>query len=178
MVNDSYSPIPQVQDKKKRYTTRDIKRADRERQFQNITGRPINQILHAANNTILQNLPTLREDVRMAEDIYGPSMPHRKDKTVLRKIQHVELVKITSVPKTILYEYKEITICCDLMHINGIVLLDTVSRHIMFSTGTMIKNRQIENISYGIIQVHKLYLQRGFNITHMHTSCEFKPLCK
>ena len=41
LVNDSHSPITQVKDKKERYTTRDIKRADRSRQFQHITGKPI-----------------------------------------------------------------------------------------------------------------------------------------
>ena len=37
MVNNLYSPIPQVQDKKKIYTSRDIKWADRARRFQHIT---------------------------------------------------------------------------------------------------------------------------------------------
>ena len=41
MVNDSHSPIPQVQDKNKGHTTRNIKRADCARQFQHITGKPI-----------------------------------------------------------------------------------------------------------------------------------------
>ena len=112
----------------------------------------------------------------MAEEIYGPSIPHLKGKTVRRKIQHVDTVKITSIPKTILDMYKEVTICCDLMHINGIVFLNTISRHIMFATGSMIKNRNVEHIADGIAQVHKLYLQRGFNITHMHNDCKFEPL--
>ena len=105
----------------------------------------------------------------MAEGIYGPSIPHLKVNTVRRKIQYVDPVKITSVPKTILDKYKEVTICCDLMHINGIVFLNTISQHIMFATGSMIKNRKVENIADGITQVHKLYLQRGFKITHMNT---------
>ena len=114
----------------------------------------------------------------MVEDIYGPSIPHLKSKTVRRKVQHVDPAKITSVPKTILDKYKEVTICCDLMHTNVIDFLNTISRHIMFATGSMIKNRKVEHIVDGITQVHKLYLQRGFNITHMHTDCQFEPLLK
>ena len=32
----------------------------------------------------------------------------------------------------------------------------------MFATGSMIKNRKINNIEYLIKQVHQLYLQQGF----------------
>ena len=178
LVKDSHYQMPQVQDKNERYTTCNIKRSGRARQFEHITGQPIKQILHAVDNNILQNLPIMREDVRMAEDIYGPSIPHLNGKIVQRKIQHVEPIKITGVPKTILDKYKEVTICCDLMHINGIGILNKISRHIMFATGSMIKNRNVEHIAYGITQVHKLFLQRAYNITHMHTDCEFKPLRK
>ena len=128
MVNDSHSPILQVQEKKERYTACDIKRAGCPRQFHKITGQPIKHILHAVDNNILQNLPILIEDVRMAEDIYGTSIPHLKGKTVQRKIKHVEHVTITSVPKTIPDKYKEVTICCDLMHINVIGLFNPISQ--------------------------------------------------
>ena len=178
MVNDSYPLIPPVQDKKKIYTFRDIKWADRARQFQYINGQPINQILHEVDNKILQNLPILREGIRMDEDIYGPSIPHLKVKTVRRKIQHVDPVKIKSVPKTIPDNYKESTIFCDIINTNVIGFLNTIPRHIMFTTGSMIKNQKIENIADGITQIHKLYLQRGFMITHIHTDCEFEPLLK
>ena len=99
-----------MKDKNKGYTARNIKQADRARQFQHITGHPIKRPLHAFDNKILHNLPILREDVRISEDIYGPSIPHLKFKTVRRNIQHGEPVKITSVPKTILGKYREVTI--------------------------------------------------------------------
>ena len=114
----------------------------------------------------------------MAEDIYGPSTPHLKGKPARRKIQHVDPVKITRVPKTILDKYKEVAIFCCLFHINGLGFLNTISRHIIFAIGSIIKDRKIENIAYWIIQAHKLYLQRCFKITHMHTDCEFEPLRK
>ena len=76
MVNNSHSPIPQVKEKKKHYTTRDIKRYDNVRRFQHITGRPVKWILHAVENNILQIFPILQENFEMSEDICGPSVPH------------------------------------------------------------------------------------------------------
>ena len=64
------------------------------------------------------------------------------------------------------------------MHVDGIGFLNAISRHIMFDTRIMIKKRKFEHIADGITQVHKLYLQRVFKITHMHTDCEFEPLRK
>ena len=95
-----------------------------------------------------------------------------------RKIQHVEPVKITRITKIILDKYKEVTIFCELMHINGIGFLNTISRHIVFATESMIKTLKMENIADGIMQVHKLYLQCGFNITHMHAYCELESIHK
>ena len=94
------------------------------------------------------------------------------------KVYHVEPVKITGFPKTIFDKYKEVTIFWDLMHIHGISVLNTISRHIMFATESMIKNRKVDLIADGITQVHKLYLQHGFKIIHMHADCEFEPLRK
>ena len=76
MVNCSRSSIPQVEEKKKQYTARNVKRYDRKRWLQNITGQPVKWILHAVDNKILQNLPIFWEDIGVAEDIYVPIVPH------------------------------------------------------------------------------------------------------
>ena len=47
----------------------------------------------------------------------------------------------------------------------------------MFATGSMIKNRKINNIEDGIKQFDKLYLQRGFKITLIHADSEFELIC-
>ena len=83
----------------------------------------------------------------MVEDIYEHSIPHLKVKTAQRNIQPVE--PIPRVPKTILYKYKEVTICCDLTHINGIGFLNTIPRYIMFSTGSIKKTEKLRTWQMG-----------------------------
>ena len=112
----------------------------------------------------------------MADHINVPSIPDLKGKILWRKIQHVKPVEIPIFPKTILDKYKEVSICCDLMHINVIGFLNTISQYIMFAKRSMIENQNIKNIADGITQVHKLYLKCGFNITCMHYDSKFELL--
>ena len=94
----------------------------------------------------------------MAENIYGTNVPNFQGKTVHHNIQHVVPIIIPNVPEGILGKYRKVTLCCDLMYINGIGFLNAISQHIMFSTGSMIKNRKIDNIEYVIKQAHNICL--------------------
>ena len=89
MVNNLLSPIPKVEGKKKQYTARDINRDDRSSQLQYITSQPVNKILYAFDNNILQNLPILWEYFGISEDIYGPSVIHLQGKKFCHKFQYV-----------------------------------------------------------------------------------------
>ena len=102
MVNDSISPIPQVEENNKQYNYRSIKRGDFARQYQHIIGQPVKQILHAFDNNILQILPIIWEDVGMAEEFYGTSMPHLQGNIVRHKVQHVEPIIAPNYLKGIL----------------------------------------------------------------------------
>ena len=106
----------------------------------------------------------------MAEYIYGPILPHFQGKAVLHKVNRVEPIIVPNVPKGILDRYKKVYLCCDLIYINCTGLLNTISRHSMFVTGIMIKNRKLKNIKDEIKQVNKIYLQRDFSITHIHAN--------
>ena len=104
----------------------------------------------------------------MTEDIFGPIVTHLQGKKFHHKVQHVEPIMVPYFPKGVLDRYNKVTLCCDLMQINVIGLLNTISWCIMFATGIMNKNRKLNNIEYVIKQVSKLYMQRGFKITCMH----------
>ena len=100
----------------------------------------------------------------MYEAIYGTSVPYLQGRTVLHKVYHVEPIVLMNPTQGILDRYNNTTLCCELMHINSIGLLNNISRHILFSTVSMIKNRKVKKIEYGINQVNKLYLHSGLNI--------------
>ena len=176
MVNDSLSPIPQVEEKSKQYTTSYVKRSYHAKIFQHITVQLVNQILHAVYNNILKNIPILREYVGMSQDIYETSVPHLRGKKVCHNIQNMEPIIIQNFPKGILDKYKKVILCCDIMHINGIGFLNTLSWNIMLATGNIIKNRILKNIEFGIMQVYRIYLQHGLKITHIYSHRKFEPL--
>ena len=62
------------------------------------------------------------------------------------------------------------------MNTNSIGFLNTISQHIIYATGSIIKNRKVKNMENEIKQLTKLYLQRGFKITRIHDNSEFESL--
>ena len=62
------------------------------------------------------------------------------------------------------------------MYINGIILLNNTSLHILFYMEITIKDRKLKNIEDGIKQVITLYTKRGLMITHIHADSEFELL--
>ena len=83
---------------------------------------------------------------------------------------------VKKVLKVILDKSKNVTLCCNIIHINWIGFLNIISQNILFDTGSMIKNRKTKNIEEGIKQVKKLYLKCGFKITRIHDDSEFETL--
>ena len=118
----------------------------------------------------------MREDVGMAEDIYGRSASYLQGKKFHHKVQNVEPIIVPNIPKGVLDRFKNFTLWCDLMYINDIVFLNIISLHSLFAMRIMIKDRKVKNIEDLINQVDKLYLQRVFNTNSIHNDSEFEPL--
>ena len=89
---------------------------------------------------MVKGIPITRKDVKLAEQIYGPNIYALKRKTTNRKVNHV-VAPITSIPKQILKEYKDSTLCIDVIFSNGIKFLLTVSRHIDFVTAQYVPSK-------------------------------------
>ena len=120
------------------------------RKIQKIIGRPTTRaFIHFIENNLLPNCPVNCRDVLRAEQIFGPDLGALKRKTVRRQPPRVEVEEI-SLPPTIQQHYQEVTLACDIMYVNKIPFLMSVSRHLRFGTAQHIKNQQGETIFNGI----------------------------
>ena len=72
--------------------------------------------------------------------------------------------------------YRRVVLCIDVMKVNKIPFLVTISRAIKFGTVAWLKNSKIETIMSSVTQVRNVYLKRGFTLEVIEADGQFEPL--
>ena len=80
------------------------------------------------------------------------------------------------MPKSILERNKNITLSIDIMSVNKIPFVTTISQHVKFTTVEVIQKRTKSQLFECIKNVVVIYTQRGFKINHALLDGEFVPL--
>lgn len=148
--------IKTVNKLKSGYTDHEINRANRACRFQEILGASLRTILHIVDRKLFPNCPITRTDIKMAEHIYGPSRAHLKGKTVCRSTDHV-VNNVSILQTTIMAKYMTVTLCADIIFINGVRFFTTVSRHTKFITGLHIADATTETLESSLQSVKAIY---------------------
>ena len=157
--------INTVAHNKSKYSRRDIVKAEKARKFQETIGNPsLRTLLTIVDKNLLQDCPITRGDIRAAEKIFGPSIASLKGKTVRRNAPTVELPHIGSIPPSIMRRYESVILAVDIMFVNGLRFLMSISRHIQFGTSEAIANAKHETLKESILQITRTYTQRGFKV--------------
>jgi hypothetical protein len=151
-------------------------RASLARNLQIIIGRPnTREFIRIVQDGLLPNCPITKDDILAAEYIFGPDLGSLKGKTV-RKSQTPVRPGLVSFPLEIMGRYKRLTLCVDVMFVNKIPFLVTISRKLKFGTAEMILNRTAKTIMTAIKNVQVIYQARGFIIDIMIMDGEFESM--
>jgi hypothetical protein len=117
-----------------------------------------------ADSKLITNCPIGRHAIAAAERIFGPNLGALKGKTV--KCGSVPVVgHIEGVPPSILERYQHTVLAVDIMFVNKIPFLITVSRGLHAGTVKNLANRQVSTIGTTFTRVIQLYWQWGFRVT-------------
>ena len=83
-------------------------------------------------------MPITRQLVKIAQYAWGTSRPYLQGKSTRHRngVVEVNIESIIPIPPKILDNHKDITMCMDIMFINGIPFLTTISRTVGFNTAT------------------------------------------
>ena len=151
-----------VADKKSNYTTRAYDQAMLARKIQKIIGYPSTRdFMKIVDQHLIPNCPINCSDIVAAEDLFGPDVHSLKGKTVRRDILSLHCV---------------VTLCVDIMYVNKLPFLVTISRALKFGTIEFLTNRREDTIGQCIKNVMRLYGSRGFLVTMTHADGEFEVL--
>jgi hypothetical protein len=144
--------------------------------IQDTIGRPlVRDYKKIVSGSWMRNCPVNRADVTAAEEIFGTNLGSLKGKTVRHKGDHVSSL-VADVPYHIIKLHKDITLCFDLMYVNRIVFLVTVSRKIRFGTTERLLSRNSDVVGKALTTVMLFYRQRGFRVKECHGDGEFEAL--
>jgi hypothetical protein len=167
-----------VVENKTKYTNRQVNDADLAKRVYAMVGRPSHATyIKMIRENQIDGCPITVDDANRAVKIYGTDVSALRGKTVRRKIEHVASNQVDPVVSSILKEHGDITLCLDLLYVDGLVFVATVSRNLHFITIEYIPSRQIEkHVLPSFRKAYNVYKARGFSIKMVHADEEFTSL--
>ena len=110
-----------------------------------------------------------------AKRINGPSVQALKGKKIRTKPSLV-VTDYVEVPHAIFEENRNVTLSVDVMFVNRIPFLTSISRHLKCTTAETLHNYTTSQLVQCVTNVKALYIKRGFNVSTALMGGEFVPM--
>jgi hypothetical protein len=168
--------VTTVTERQAGYTQRGLQQAKLARRIQDIIMRPpARRFMEIVSKNQFRNCPVDRRHIQAAEDIFGTNVGALRGKTPRRTVGHVT-GQHDPVPPDILDAHGDITIAVDIMFINKVAFLITISRNLRIGSITALDNRQHTHVRDCLLQVFRRYERRGFSIHTILADDEFESV--
>jgi len=139
-VNNDVALVTTVENNINKYTVREYSYAKKARDLQNIIGRPSTQdLISYVDKNLIPNCLVTRQDILRAEDIFGLNIGSIKGKTTYTTQEHVK-VQSQDIPQEIMEKHGKVILAIDIMFINKIPFVMTMSHNIHFGTAELVKD--------------------------------------
>ena len=169
--------IDTVKENRSGYTQGQFNRAVRARELYHLLGAPtlekITRVFIKMNG--VHNCPVRLEDIKIAENIFGPDMATLKGKSTRPRPKPV-LEDWIELPREIMSKHAEIELCMDIMFIYGVKLMTTIDRTIRFRSVVPIQSKENSHFIKAINAIVNVYHRAGFSVTTIYCDREFKAL--
>jgi len=136
-----------VADNLKLYTKRKQKDAKLARIAFHGTGcKPIPKHKAFLKGGYIRDCPVLLEDVDWAVDIFGPDCSHLKSTSTRPHPPRVRTPDVMEIPRALRTKISPLTLCLDVMYVNGMPMLTTVDSRIKCRALVPLKNRTAKSL--------------------------------
>ena len=182
VVNDMSSEeevaIETLEDSKKRFSKRDRLKAELMRRFQHVAGVPADTtLIHLANTNGIRNNPITKRDILIAHEMLERSKYAAKGKMNRRQPSAVDIHQQTvEVPHVIKEYYSDVELSADVMHLNNIPFVTSISAHIHYGTTGAIDNMTCPKLENELKNIIRSYTARSFRVVLILVGIQFKAL--
>jgi hypothetical protein len=165
-----------VADNQTNYTNEELLNAKQARDLQIKIGRlSMKDFINIVTKNQLVNCPVTKADIVAAEQIYGPDVGSLKGKTVRRPPPTVKQM-LEPLPVELMQRFKMVTLCIDVMYVNNIAMLVSISRNIRFATVEALADKSGKNLMTAIKSIVRLYRLAGFQVRRVLMDGEFTKI--
>ena len=168
--------ITTADDNKSKFLAYDYSRAKLARSIQCRIGRPSTRsFIHYVENNLIPNCPITSQDFRNAEFIWGPDLGSLKGNTVRSQPLPVRTQSCT-ILLSIMQQYWNVSLSADVMKVNGIPFLMTISKHIKFGSAGKLDSLDNKTIISHFRVVVRVYATRGFRVSIILVDNQFESM--
>ena len=175
-LNPNVVMLNTVEENKSVHSKKQIARAEAARHLCQVIGYPsIADFKNVIQMNQIKNCPVTIEDINICEKIFGPDIYALKGKSV-RKKPKVVVNDYVEIPPELIKAQQKVTMFADIMYIDGVPLLATLTENIRVATTTHLINKEAPTLMEALDAIFIKYNNASFIIKEFRADREFECL--
>jgi hypothetical protein len=151
-----------VKQNREGFTDREFDRAKSARRALGLVGYPPpRDFKNMVRSNMIKNCNVTPIDIDNAYTLFGDDIASLRGKTV-RTTPDPVMADYVEIPKIILDLNKDLTVAADIMFVNGMPFVTSISRNVKFTTIEYVTSRSKKNLVKSLLKIISLYKSRGF----------------